>query len=76
MTRGRVEERASTPAFSLCLNVHTSRTLWSFIIQSRPNMPDEIGGLVWYGPDSPIGSVWLPVYASSDRVCDLVHFLK
>jgi hypothetical protein len=49
--------------------VHWCRTLWSFVIQSRPNMPDEIGGLVWFGPDAPIGSVWLPLYASSNNVC-------
>lgn len=53
---------------------YNNSTLWSFIIQSRPDMPDEVGGRVWYGPDAPLGSVWLPVYAATPEVscCVLV----
>ena len=40
------------------------QTGWSFISQSRSNMPDEVGGLLWFGLDDTYTTVWFPVYAA------------
>jgi len=44
--------------------ISTPQTGWSFISQSRSSMPDEVGGLLWFGMDDTYTTVWFPVYAS------------
>lgn len=40
------------------------RTTFSFIAHVRGTMPDEVGGVFWYGQDAPHGTVYVPVYGS------------
>lgn len=42
--------------------VATQQTGYSFIAQSRSWMPDEAGGIYWFGVDDADGCVYLPVY--------------
>lgn len=44
--------------------ISTPQTGWSFISQSRAGMPDEVGGVLWFGIDDTYTTVWFPVYAS------------
>ncbi len=44
--------------------ISTPQTGWSFISQSRSSLPDEVGGLLWFGVDDTYTTVWFPVYAS------------
>lgn len=43
------------------------RATFSFIAVSRPFLPDEIGGVVWYGQDAPHGSVYVPFWVGIRR---------
>jgi len=36
---------------------------YSFVAQLRGDMPDEIGGLLWFGPDAPHSTAYVPFYA-------------
>ncbi len=42
----------------------TQQTGFSFITQSRNWLPDEIGGILWWGVDDASGTVYMPMYAS------------
>eukprot|EP00996_Jenningsia_fusiforme_P004749 NODE_560_length_2101_cov_43.198830_g516_i0.p1 GENE.NODE_560_length_2101_cov_43.198830_g516_i0~~NODE_560_length_2101_cov_43.198830_g516_i0.p1 ORF type:complete len:643 (-),score=123.24 NODE_560_length_2101_cov_43.198830_g516_i0:113-2041(-) len=45
------------------------RTSFSFISTARRHLPNEIGGLVWYGEDSAVGTLYIPLlYASTAKV--------
>lgn len=35
---------------------------YSFINHIRPNMPDHIGGICWFGPDQPMSTCYVPFY--------------
>ena len=35
---------------------------YSFINHIRPNLPDAIGGICWFGPDQPISTCYVPFY--------------
>jgi dipeptidase len=48
--------------------ISTPQTGWSYISQSRSNLPDEVGGLLWFGLDDTYTTVWFPVYASATDV--------
>ncbi|NLD04892.1 MAG: dipeptidase [Synergistaceae bacterium] len=39
------------------------RCVYSFVAQSRNWLPDEVGGLLWYGPDRPSTNILLPFYS-------------
>lgn len=36
------------------------RTLFSFVLQTRGNLPDAVGGITWFGQSAPHGTVYVP----------------
>lgn len=46
----------------------TQQTGFSFIAQSRNWLPDEIGGIIWFGVDDTNSTVYTPFYCSIDEV--------
>lgn len=46
----------------------TQQTGFSFVSQSRSWLPDEIGGILWWGVDDASGSVYMPMYSSITKV--------
>jgi dipeptidase len=44
------------------------RASFSFVAQSRPWLPDEIGGIFWYGHDAPHGTVYVPFYGAQTYI--------
>jgi dipeptidase len=41
----------------------TQQTAFSFIAQSRKDLPDPIGGIIWFGVDDINSTVYVPMYA-------------
>lgn len=48
--------------------IATQQTGWSFISQTRADMPDEIGGVIWFGTDDTNSTVYMPFYCSMTEV--------
>ena len=48
--------------------IATQQTGWSFVSQSRDWLPDEVGGVLWFGTDDTNTSVYIPVYCSLTEV--------
>ena len=48
--------------------ISTYNTAFSFISQVRGWLPDEIGGLVWFGVDDTYFTCYVPFYACMDEV--------
>ena len=46
----------------------TQQTGFSFISQSRSWLPNEIGGILWWGVDDASGTVYMPMYTSITRI--------
>lgn len=46
----------------------TQQTGFTFVSQSRSWLPDEIGGILWFGVDDAASTVYFPMYTSSTRV--------
>ena len=46
----------------------TQQTGFSFVAQCRSWLPNEIGGIIWFGVDDAASSVYFPMYTSSTRV--------
>jgi len=46
----------------------TQQAGFSFITQMRSWLPDEIGGIIWWGVDDPSGTVYMPFYSSMATV--------
>ncbi len=44
----------------------TQQTGFSFVTQSRSWLPNEIGGIIWWGVDDANASVYMPLYSSID----------
>ena len=44
--------------------ISTYNTAFSFIAQSRSWLPDEVGGLIWFGVDDTYFTVYVPLYNS------------
>ena len=44
------------------------RCSYSFVSQSRANMPDPVGGVLWFGEDSPDTTVYVPIYCGTTEV--------
>ncbi len=44
--------------------ISTQQAAFVFISQSRDYIPDEIGGVYWYGPDNPYTNFFAPFYTS------------
>jgi dipeptidase len=51
--------------------ISTQQTGFSFVSQSRKDMPDAVGGVYWYGVDDTYFSVYVPFYACTDRIPDV-----
>ncbi len=48
--------------------VSTQQTGFSFIAQSRKNLPNPIGGILWFGVDDTYSTVYTPMYCGITRV--------
>lgn len=48
--------------------VATPQTGWNFVAQSRPHLPRELAGLLWFGVDDSGTTVRTPVYGSATAV--------
>lgn len=46
----------------------TQQTGFTFVTQSRSWLPNEIGGILWFGVDDAASTVYFPMYTSSTRV--------
>lgn len=46
----------------------TQQTGFSFVAQCRSWLPNEIGGIIWFGVDDAASSVYFPMYTSATRV--------
>jgi len=44
--------------------ISTPQAAFVYVSQSRDNVPDEIGGINWYGMDTPYTNVFVPFYTS------------
>lgn len=44
------------------------RCSYSFVAELRPDMPGEIGSVLWFGQDSPDTTVYTPIYAGTTAV--------
>lgn len=50
--------------------IATQQTGFWFCGQARSNLPDEVGGILWFGVDDAATSALTPIYSSSLRVPD------
>ena len=48
--------------------ISTQQTGFSFVSQSRSWLPNEIGGIIWFGIDDAAQSVYYPVYVGNTTV--------
>jgi dipeptidase len=48
--------------------VSTQQTGFSFVAQSRSNMPDPIGGIIWFGVDDTYSTCYIPMYCGMTRI--------
>lgn len=48
--------------------ISTPQTGFSFITQSRSWMPNEVGGLLWFGVDDTRTTVYTPIYSSITKI--------
>lgn len=48
--------------------ISTYQTGFSFVSQSRSNLPNEIGGVLWFGVDDTYMTVYAPMYCSIKSV--------
>lgn len=46
----------------------TQQTGFSFVAQCRSWLPNEIGGIIWFGVDDAASTVYFPMYTSSTKV--------
>ncbi len=44
------------------------RCSYSFVAELRPDLPGEIGSLMWFGEDAPDTTVYVPIYAGTTEV--------
>ncbi|KAG7401612.1 hypothetical protein PHYBOEH_000144 [Phytophthora boehmeriae] len=44
------------------------RTVFSFVLQARAYLPDDLGGVAWYGQSSPHASVYVPFSCGQNGV--------
>ena len=48
--------------------IATQQTGWHFVSQSRADLPDPVGGIIWFGTDDTNTSVYMPFYCSLTEV--------
>jgi dipeptidase len=44
------------------------RCSYSFVGQVRPDMPDPLAGVLWFGEDAPHSTLYMPIYAGTTEV--------
>ncbi len=47
--------------------ISTQQTGFSFVSQSRANLPNPVGGLLWFGVDDTYSTVYVPIYVGIER---------
>lgn len=52
--------------------IATQQTGWWILCQSRNYLPDEVGGILWFGVDDASTSCLTPIYTSTTRVPECV----
>lgn len=57
-------ESDTTKKFGWERPISTQQTAWSYVAQMRSFLPDEIGGVLWYGVDDAATSCYVPLYSS------------
>lgn len=48
--------------------ISTYNSAFSFIAQTRSHLPDEIGGLIWYGVDDTYVTCYVPIYNCATEI--------
>ena len=48
--------------------IATQQTAFTLVAQIRPNLPDELSGIQWFGVDDANTAVYVPMYGSISRV--------
>ncbi|NLO71061.1 MAG: dipeptidase [Porphyromonadaceae bacterium] len=48
--------------------IATQQTGFSFVAQLRNWLPNHIGGILWFGVDDAVSTVYVPVFCSTDKV--------
>ena len=48
--------------------IATQQTGWSFVSQTRADLPDAVGGVLWFGTDDTNTSVYMPFYCSMTEI--------
>lgn len=48
--------------------IATQQTGWSFVSQSRADLPDPVGGVIWFGTDDTNTTVYMPFYCSMTEI--------
>jgi len=48
--------------------ISTQQTAFSFVSQSRSNLPDPIGGVFWYGLDDTYATCYFPLYCGITEI--------
>ena len=48
--------------------ISTQQAAFVFVSQSRSHIPDDIGGVYWYGMDNPYTNFFIPLYTSINRL--------
>ncbi|MCM1369078.1 MAG: C69 family dipeptidase [Candidatus Amulumruptor caecigallinarius] len=48
--------------------IATQQTGWSYVSQSRDWLPDEVGGVLWFGTDDTNTSIYMPIYCGVTEV--------
>ncbi len=63
--QGRVWERA----------IAMFRCSYTIVTQSRAWLPDPIGGVLWFGPDAPHGTIYMPIYCGVTSVPESLQIM-
>lgn len=48
--------------------ISTQQSAWVYVAQMRENLPDAVGGVLWFGTDDANMTVFVPIYCCTDRV--------
>ena len=48
--------------------IATQQTAFTLVAQIRPNLPEAISGILWFGVDDANTAVYVPMYCSSNKV--------
>ncbi len=51
--------------------ISTQQSAWVFVSQLRQNLPDAVGGVLWFGTDDANMTVYTPIYCCTDIVPDV-----